>query len=242
MLTVGQAGEYFRTLPGPPDEYPPPEKRRYPERYTNDHIRDELPELEFQLEEAVTQNDIMRVHQLISKGANKDATLDKDGRTALMIASGLGWFDMVQHLVEVEGVDMDGVLSRSGLRAIDYAGKEQFRWPNGVPITDYLKSMGSQHTWWGAALAGDIRRMEVYLQHGQDIDDVNPVFWNYTALDCAIYGGCGKAAQYLVARGALITIRNAQVPFFEEMMYDNTRDAAFYYKEIGVEKGPFIHH
>ena len=57
---------------------------------------------------------------------------------------------------------------RSGLRAIDYAARELFRWPNEVPIVDYLKSMGSQHTWWGAAIAGDLRRMEVYLQNGQD--------------------------------------------------------------------------
>eukprot|EP00971_Amphidinium_carterae_P095098 1881632-Amphidinium_carterae.1 len=34
---------------------------------------------------------------------------------------------------------------KSGLRAIDYAGKEQFRWPNGLPILDYLKSVGPLH-------------------------------------------------------------------------------------------------
>mmetsp|Transcript_11360 Transcript_11360/g.25813 ORF Transcript_11360/g.25813 Transcript_11360/m.25813 type:complete len:241 (-) Transcript_11360:35-757(-) len=231
--------EVFDQLPKPPDEYPPLQERPFPERFTNDFTRDSLPELEFQLEEAVTQNDIIRVHQLIAKGANKDAALDKDGRTALMIASALGWMNLVQHLVEVECVDMDGPVSRSGLRAIDYAGKEQFRWPNGLPILDYLKSVGSQHTWWGASLSGDIRRLEVYLQNGQDVDEINPVFWNYSALDCAIYAGCGKTAQYLIARGALVGVRNCQVPVTEEMMYELGRESSFYFKEIGVEKGPY---
>ena len=109
------------------------------------------------------------VHDLILKGANKNAPLDKELKTPpldtsrgkfcrrtlifacarLMIACQLGWlssqhhtlhdgqgstlisarvlklprFHLVKWLVEFEGVDMDGPISRCGFRAIDYAGK-----------------------------------------------------------------------------------------------------------------------
>merc|ERR1712113_762931 len=102
----------------------------YPERYTGDIFRDSLPELEFKLEEAAIRGDVAEVHDLIEQGADKNAPLDKDLRTPLMIACDLGWFNLVKWLIEMEGVDMDGPISRCGFRAIDYAGKNQFRWPN----------------------------------------------------------------------------------------------------------------
>mmetsp|Transcript_38506 Transcript_38506/g.87571 ORF Transcript_38506/g.87571 Transcript_38506/m.87571 type:complete len:244 (-) Transcript_38506:115-846(-) len=241
MASSGQFAELYNQMPGAPQDYPPMEERPYPERFTNDIFRDSLPELEFRLEEACIRGDIQEVHDLINEGADKNAPLDKDLRTPLMIACSCGWFNLVKWLIEMEGVDMDGPISRCGFRAIDYAGKEQFRWPNeDMEIADYLKTMGSNYTWWGACYSGDLKRIDEYLQNGQDINEVNPVLMNYNAIDCAIAGGCGKAAQFLVARGALIQIRNCHVPVWDEMLWSIGRADAYMYKEWGLEEGGFF--
>lgn len=232
--------DLFNQLPATPTDYPPLDERKYPERFTDDIFRDALPELEFRLEEACVKGSIQEVHDLILKGADKNAPLDKELKTPLMIACQLGWFHLVKWLVEFEGVDLDGPVSRCGFRAIDYAGKEQFRWPNEeVEIADYLRSLGSNYTWWGACFAGDIPRIDEFLQNGQDINEVNPVLWNYNAVDCAIHGGCGKAAQFLVARGGIITVRNCHIPVWEDMLWSLGRGDAFMYKEMGFEEGTF---
>jgi hypothetical protein len=230
-------GELFNQLPKQVSDYPPLEDRKYPERFTNDYFRDCLPELEFKLEQAAVKGDCAWAHSLVEQGADRNAPLDKDGKTTLMIACELGWIDLVKQLVEVEGVDMDGPISKCGFRAIDYAGKEQFRWPNEIEIADYLKCKGSQYTWWGAAFAGDIRRLDTFIQNGQDINELNPVLWNYNAMDCAIHGGCGKAAGFLVARGAILQIRNCHVPVIDEMLWSIGRGDSFVYKELGMEPG-----
>merc|ERR1711862_695206 len=240
MSSTGQYAEIFSQIPTPPNDYPPMEERPYPERFTNDIVRDSLPDLDFQLEEACVKGDIDQVHELISNGANKNAPLDKEGKTALMIACQLGWFDLVKHLVEVEDVEIDA-MSRAGLRAIDYAGKERFRWPNeDVEIADYLKTQGSQYTWWGAAFCGDYNRLQVFLENGQDINEINPVLWNYNALDCALHGGCASTVQWLIARGALIMVRNCHVAVWDEMLWSIGRGDSFMYKEWGIEEGPYF--
>lgn len=241
MATSAMFAELYSSLPNPPSDYPPMEERPFPERFTNDIVRDSLPELEFRLEEAVVKGDVHEVHELIVQGADKNAPLDKELRTPLMIACQLGWIHLVKWLVEIEEVDMDGPISRCGFRAIDYAGKHHFRWPNEeVEIADYLKSQGSQYTWWGACFSGDIKRLDEYLQNGQDINEQNPVMWNYNGLECAIHGGCGKAAQFLVARGGLIQIRNCHIPVNEEMLWCVGRGDAYMYKEWGLEEGPYL--
>jgi len=230
--------DVYCNLPRPPSDYPPLEDRPHPERFTNDIFRDSLPELEFRLEEAAVKGDTQAVHELISLGADKDAALDKDHKTALMIACQLGWFYLVKWLVEMEGVDVDGPLSRAGLRAIDYAGMEHFKWPNEeMEIVEYLKSKGSNHTWWGACCSGDIARIDEYLENGQDVGEVNPVLWNNNGVECALFGGHAKAAQFLIARGGLVAIRNCHIPFNDEMFYSTGRGDAFMYKEMGLEEG-----
>merc|ERR1712060_944400 len=147
----------------------------------------------------------------------------------------MGW------LVEIEGVDMDGPISRWGFRAIDFAGRAGFKWPNDdVEIVDYLKSFGSNHTWWGACISGDIDRIQEYIDNGQDMDEINPVFYNYNAVDFAIHGGQGKACQYLVAKGALIQLRNSHVPVEDWMLYSSGRTDAYMYKELGLQEGQFF--
>jgi len=219
--------------------YPPIEKRPYPERNTGDFVRDSLQELEFQLEHAVVANDIRRVVHLIKLGANKDAPLDYQQRTALMLAAQAGYMELVMELVEGQNVDIN-LTSLCGFRAIDYAGKEEHRFPNDNDIVSYLKKCGSNHTWWGAAYAGDIRRIDTYLENGQDINDINPVLRNYNAVDCAIFNGHAKAAQFLIARGGMCQIRNAHMAVKHEMLWSIGREDAFYYKSKNLEDGkPF---
>lgn len=238
MSNAGLWGELFNSVPDPPNKYPPPGERPYPERFTGDFHRDSLPDLEFRLEEACVRGDTKAVQDILSRGADRNAPLDEDLKTPLMIACELGWFYLVKWLVEMEGVDVDGPMSRSGLRAIDYAGKEQFRWPNDdMEIADYLKSKGSNYTWWGACFCGDIPRIDEYLDNGQDIDELNPVLWNYNGIDCAIFGGNAKAAQFLIARGGMIQLRNCHIPVTEDMLWSIGRGDAFMYKEWGVEEG-----
>jgi hypothetical protein len=230
----------FNTLPGRAVDYPPLEERPYPERYTQDIFRDSLPELEFRLEEACIRGDVAEVHDLIEQGADKNAPLDSQLMTPLMTACDLGWFNLVKWLVEMEGVDMDGPISRAGMRAIDFAGKKGFRWPNEeVEIVDYMKSKGSQYTWWGACFAGDLYRIAEYLENGQDINEINPVWYNYNAMDCAIHGGNAKGCQFLVAKGALIQIRNCHIPVWDEMLPSVGRSDAYMYKEWGLEEGTY---
>ena len=118
---------------------------------------------------------------------------------------------------------------------------------------------------------------------GEDVNEINPVLWNYNAVDCsrrsvshdssrtcarllqrcafcsqgALYGGCGKAAQFLVARGGIITVRNCSldavcsacpcdagtssavaccrlaghIPVWDEMLWSIGRGDAFMYKD-----------
>lgn len=215
------------------------EERPFPERYTADIVRDSLGEAEFAFEDAVNAGDIAKAKEFIGQGVNVDTILDSQGRTGLMIACASGCMEMVQYLVEQENADMDGPIARNGFRAIDFAGKEQFRWPNPNPIADYLKSKGSQYTWWGAACAGDIRRLNVFIENGQDINDVNPILYNWNALDCAIHTGNAKAAAFLVARGAFLPVRNCQPALLDTQMWSLGRDDSYMYKEWGVEQGPY---
>mmetsp|Transcript_15309 Transcript_15309/g.49091 ORF Transcript_15309/g.49091 Transcript_15309/m.49091 type:complete len:257 (-) Transcript_15309:112-882(-) len=254
MASSAVFAELYLQLPVAPSEYPPLQERLFPERFTDDYFRDRLPELEFRLEEACVRGDVQAAHDLIAEGADKNAPLDKELKTPLMIACQLGWFNLVKWLVEMEGVDMDGPISRRcassagllqprrcGFRAIDYAGKEQFRWPNeDREIADYLKTMGSNYTWWGACYSGDIPRIDEYLDNGQDINEINPILHNYNGIECAIFGGNGKAAQFMVARGGLIMIRNCHVPVMEEMLSSIGRGDSFMYKEWKLEEGSYF--
>jgi len=136
---------------------------------------------------------------------------------------------------------MGNLISLCGFRAIDYAAKEEHQFPkDDNDIVSYLKQCGSNHTWWGAACAGDIRRIDTYLENGQDINDINPVLRNYNAVDCAIFNGHAKAAQFLIARGGMCQIRNAHMAVKHEMLWSIGREEAFYYKSKKLEDGkPF---
>ncbi|CAJ1370762.1 unnamed protein product [Effrenium voratum] len=211
-------------------------ERKYPQRYSGDYFRDTLPSDLYELEQAVVDGDVFTVRKLLQAGVNLNAPLDSNHMTALMIACMMGNWDLIQLLVEDFDADLDGPLSRAGLRAIDYAGYEGFRFPSEHPICEYLKSKGSQHTWWGACCAGDFNRVKEYVDNGQDVDEINPVLWNGNGVFIAKEFGHNSIAQYLLTKGATVVIRNCHTIDTHEMKWSIGRGDAFFYK-AGAEVG-----
>ena len=137
-------------------------------------------------------------------GANVNAFLDLNHLAALMIAWISGDWDVSRVFVEDFDADLDGPVSRAGTRAINYAGYQGHCFPVGHPICEYLKSEGSQHAWWEAVNAQDFKRVEEYVDNGQDIDEINPVLWSANAILVAQESGTNRIASYLLSRGWLL--------------------------------------
>jgi hypothetical protein len=224
------------TLPIWAFDYPPEEERKYPERFSADYFRDTLPADLWEFENAVVDGDVFTVRKCLEAGVNPNAPLDANHMTALMIACMTGNWDILVLLVEEFDADLDGPLSRSGFRAIDFAGYEGYRFPNEHPITEYMKSKGSQHTWWGALCAGDFKRVKEYVDNGQDVDEVNPVLWNGNGVFIAQEFGQNRIAQYLVSKGATVCVRNNHNVDTHEMKWDIGRNTAFFYKQCKIER------
>jgi len=217
-------------------DYPALQDRKYPERYSGDYYRDTLPQDLSEFENAVVDGDVFTVRRLLEAGVNPNEPLDGNHMTALMISCFMGNWDLVQLLVEDFEVDLDGPLSRAGMRAIDYAGCQGFRSPFEHPITDYLKSKGSQHTWWGAVCAGDFMRIKEYVENGQDLDEINPVLWNSNAIFLAQEFGQARIAQYLLSKGGTIAVRNAHNIDSHENKWSIGRGDCFFYKAQKLER------
>ena len=224
------------TLPTWALDYPPLEERKFPQRYSGDYFRDTLPPDLYELEQAVVDGDVFTVRKLLQAGVNLNAPLDSNHMTALMISCMMGNWDLIQLLVEDFEADLDGPLSRAGLRAIDYAGYEGFRFPSEHPICEYLKSKGSQHTWWGACCAGDFNRVKEYVDNGQDVDEINPVLWNGNGIFIAKEFGHNHIAQYLLTKGGTVVVRNCHTIDTHEMKWSIGRGDAFVYKSLKVER------
>lgn len=224
------------TLPSWALDYPVLEERKFPNRYSGDYFRDTLPPDLYELEQAVVDGDVFTVRKLLQAGVNPNSPLDSNHMTALMISSMMGNWDLVQLLVEDFEADLDGPLSRAGLRAIDYAGYEGYRFPNEHPICEYLKSKGSQHTWWGACCAGDFNRVKEYIDNGQDVDEINPVLWNGNAVFIAKEFGHNNIAQYLLTKGGTVVVRNCHTIDTHEMKWSIGRGDCFFYKACKLER------
>lgn len=223
-------------LPAWAYDYPAMEDRKYPDRFTNDYFRDSLSPENFELEQACVDGDVWRVRELIEGGCDKNAPLDNNLTTPLMIACTMGNWDLLQLLVEDFDCDLDGPVSRAGMRAIDYAGSMNLRFPNDNPCVDYLKSKGSQHTWWGACQAGDFKRMKEYIDNGQDVNEVNPFLWNSNGVNICQEHGQARCAQWLITKGGLVAVRNCHNVDTLEEKWCIGRGDAFYYKQARCEK------
>uniref|UniRef100_A0A6T1KCZ2 Uncharacterized protein n=3 Tax=Alexandrium monilatum TaxID=311494 RepID=A0A6T1KCZ2_9DINO len=217
-------------------EYPAEEDRKNPERFSNDYYRDTLPQDLWEFENAVVDGDVFTVRKCLEAGVNINAALDNNHMTALMIACTMGNWDLIQILVEDFDADLDGPLSRAGLRAIDYAGYQGYRFPNEHPICEYLKSKGSQHTWWGACIAGDFKRVKEFVENGQDVDEVNPVLWSANAVFIAQEFAQNRIAAYLVTKGGTVVVRNCHNVDTHEMKWSVGRGDCFFYKSCKVER------
>eukprot|EP00405_Crypthecodinium_cohnii_P021220 CAMPEP_0206469038 /NCGR_PEP_ID=MMETSP0324_2-20121206/30015_1 /ASSEMBLY_ACC=CAM_ASM_000836 /TAXON_ID=2866 /ORGANISM="Crypthecodinium cohnii, Strain Seligo" /LENGTH=239 /DNA_ID=CAMNT_0053942667 /DNA_START=36 /DNA_END=755 /DNA_ORIENTATION=- len=224
------------TVPSWALDYPPLEERLNSERYSGDYFRDTLPQELWEFENAVVDGDVFTVRALLEAGVNPNEPLDSNHMTALMIASMMGNWDIIQLLVEEFEADLDGPLSRAGMRAIDYAAAHGFCFPNEHPITEYLKSRGSQHTWWGALCAGDFQRVKEFVENGQDLDEVNPVLWNGNAIFMATEFAQPRIAHYLVSKGGTVAVRNAHNVDTHEMKWSIGRGDSFFYKAQKVER------
>lgn len=230
----GKVSDYSRVILEGTEPYPPMSERKHPDRYTTDYYKDRLPDDLWQLEEACASLAHAKVAELIDQGADANAPLDMDYNTPLMIGCRLGDPELIALLVEHYKVDLDGPLSRAGLRAIDIAAKLHHHFPSSCQIVEYLKSKGSQLTWWGAAYAADTDRLTEYLENGQDINEVNPALYNYNAVEIALESGSDKVGRWLVAQGGIAPIRNEN-PTCDEDLWDVGRGSCFFYKEKGLE-------
>jgi len=224
------------TLPNWALDYPVQEDRKNPERYSGDYFRDTLPEDLYQFENAVVDGDVFTVRRCLEVGVNPNEPLDSNNMTALMIACMMGNWDLVQLLVEDFEADLDGPLSRAGLRAIDFAGINGYCLPHEHPITEYMKSKGSQHTWWGAVVTGDFLRVKEFVDNGQDIDEVNPVMWNSNGIFLANEYAQKRIASYLVSKGGTVMVRNVKTMDGHEMKWSIGRGACFFYKAQKCER------
>jgi len=224
------------TIPQWALDYPVEEDRKYPERYSGDYFRDTLPQDLHEFENAVVDGDIFTVRSCLEAGLNPNMPLDSNNQTALMIACTMGNWDLVQMLTEDFCADLDGPVSRSGMRAVDYAAMQGYRLPNEHPIAEYLKSRGSLHTWWGALCAGDFQRVKEYIDNGQDIDEVNPVLWNGNGIFLATEFGHRRIAQYLLSKGGTVAVRNCHTIDSHEMKWSIGRGDSFYYKAQKMER------
>lgn len=56
----------------------------------------------------------------------------------------------------------------------------------------WLRSLGSNYTWWGACFAGDVLRIDEYLQNGQDR---TYIFWG---VFCTVEPGAARLQWQLV--------------------------------------------
>mmetsp|Transcript_114700 Transcript_114700/g.255989 ORF Transcript_114700/g.255989 Transcript_114700/m.255989 type:complete len:241 (-) Transcript_114700:95-817(-) len=223
-------------LPAWAFEYPVEEERKFPERYSGDYFRDTLPADLYEFEGAVVDGDVFTVRKCLEVGVNPNAALNANHQTALMIACSMGNWDIIQMLVEDFDADLDGPLSRAGMRAIDYAAYESFRFPLEHPICEYLKSKGSQFTWWGSLCAGDFARVKEFVENGQDVDEYNPVLWNGNGIFIAQEFGHGRIASYLLTKGGTVSVRNCHNVDTMEDKWSIGRGDTFFYKACKLER------
>jgi len=177
--------------------------------------------------------DTDRIKELYRQGVDMNAPQEDDGEhhTPLMVACRAGAYRSVQILVNYCKVDTDGPETKQGFRAIDIAAKGKYMLPGDLPIVEFLKEHGSQHTWWGAAYAGDLKRLKEFLDNGQDVDEINIEEYNRNAVEMAMEAGLNKVAKWLITKGGTVMIRNAEMPMTTAQMWDIGDKGSTYFSD-----------
>merc|ERR1712194_892918 len=70
---------------------------------------DALPDIDQQLENAVTLGDLQWVKDCVKKGANVNCGMNERGSTPLIMAVAAGWISVVKYLVEMTDLDLEAV-------------------------------------------------------------------------------------------------------------------------------------
>mmetsp|Transcript_87914 Transcript_87914/g.249164 ORF Transcript_87914/g.249164 Transcript_87914/m.249164 type:complete len:223 (-) Transcript_87914:137-805(-) len=213
--------------------YEPPRKKgdilnSRPRLYGNRYI-DALPDIDQQLENAVTMGDLSWVKDCLKKGANVNCRVDEKGATPLMLAAEGGWAVIVKYLADSNDIDLEAVDS-GGYNACDIAAmngylsyEEKGRNADVCDIVNYLKEKGLEYTWRGAIIGGDIDRINEFLENGQDIEERTGYYcegnYQFTGVQMATKFGRLNVARYLMTLGAVIPrdICQMQLPYENEM-------------------------
>merc|ERR1712087_863924 len=91
-------------------------------------------------------------------------------------------------------------------------------------IVNYLKDKGSEYTWRGALIGGDLDRINEFLENGQDIEERVGYFvegnYQMTGVQMAFKYGRYNIGRYLLVLGAVVPrdISQIQVPYEHDEM------------------------
>jgi len=191
---------------------------------------DALPDIDQQLENAVTLGDLQWVRDCVKKGANVNCRMDERGSTPLMMAVAAGWINVVKYMVEFTDLDLEAVDS-GGHNAADIAGMYGFTsWEEQgfnaevADIANYLKDHGLEYSWRGAIMGGDIDRINEFLENGQDIEERTGYFcegnYQFTGVQLAVKFGRMNVARYLMVLGAVVPrdLCQMQIPYENDLI------------------------
>ena len=152
------------------------------------------------LMEAAENNDTNRVNSILKKGKVDVNATNKDGETALMLASANGHLEMVKLLVE-NGADYTNALrlaSREGhLEVVKYLVED------GANINAKNKDSWTALMW--ASLNGHLEVVKYLIENGADINAKDKDGW--TVLMWASREGHLEVVKYLIENGADINAK-----------------------------------
>ncbi|WP_167496567.1 ankyrin repeat domain-containing protein [Desulfopila sp. IMCC35006] len=155
------------------------------------------PFVTIDLLEAAARGDLTGVKNLLDQGADVNVK-NKDGITALMLASADGYKDIVELLL-TQGADVNG-LNNNGETALDLTSYTEIK----VLLRKYDQSATPDFLCY-AARVGDIHAVETYLARGVDINARETE--GLTALIEASQEGKKDVVALLLEKGADINTR-----------------------------------
>lgn len=154
---------------------------------------------------------------VLKKKVDVNAVLSEHGETVLHFAVSHGDKLLVKMIVEELGADLE-IKEYGGFHALDLAAQYGFDERNlpEMDIATYLLDQGSEYSWFGACMGGDIDRINEFLDNGQDIEERGGWF-NRTGFQFALHAERAYIARYLRVRGAVCPREPAPFNFPEEI-------------------------